>query len=71
MKGTTRFQGSDEATDLIRDVHFSWDSLRKAIDRRLIVALDQEAPQAERRYAAAWLAVMSLRAVSLDDDLSS
>ncbi len=71
MTEPTHSRESDGTEELVRDIHVCWDSLRKAIDRRLIVALDKEASQAERRHAAAWLAVVSRTAVTLDDDLSS
>lgn len=61
----------DDSAELEGDVHMCWNSLRDAIDRRLLVALDDEAPWAERRRAAAWLAVVCRMAVTLDDDPSA
>ncbi len=71
MAKPANLRQADDSEELVRDIHVCWDSLRNAIDRRLIVALDEEASRAERRNAAAWLAVVSRTAVGLDDDPSA
>ncbi len=68
MGKVTRLQGSDEPTDLIRDVHFSWNDLREEIDRRLRMALDEELALPARRRAAAWLASICETARGRKDD---
>ena len=57
----------EETLDLIRDVHLSWHILRDEVDRRLRIAVDEDAAMADRCRAAAWLAVVSQTAAALEE----
>lgn len=68
MAKMVRLSGQDEVLDLTRDIHLSWHVLREEIDLRLRLALDEDTSPADRCRAAAWLAVVSQVAATLDDD---
>ncbi len=67
MANTVQLSGQNEVLDLARDIHLSWHILREEIDQRLRAALDEDAALADRCRAAAWLAVVSQVAATLDD----
>lgn len=55
------------APELVAGIHSSWNALRIEVDRRLRIALDEEAALGVRLQAAAWLAFVTEVAATLDD----